>query len=545
MKNYGIRLISLSLLVLVFASSCGDRVEYDQTKIFRYNESAGITSLDPAFSRNQANIWAVNQIFNGLVQMDNDLNVQPSIARSWDIQDSGTTYIFHLRDDVLFHPCKCFHSEEERKVTAEDFVYSFNRLREKPLAAPGSWIFQNVEAFEAADDTTLIIRISEPFPPFLGILSMKYASVIPREAVEMYGNSFRENPIGTGPFRFKIWVENEKLVLRRNPDYFETDENGGALPYLESVAITFVPDKQSAFLEFIKGNLDLMSGIDASYKDELLTFSGDLQPKYSDRFEVYRQPYLNTEYLGILVDSSQQVMQGSPLLNKKIRQAINYGFDRKRMMKYLRNNIGTPANAGMIPKGLAAYDTSAIPGYEYDQVKALKLLEEAGYPNGRGLPEITVQTNASYLDLCEYMQGELAKIGIKLSVEVTPPSTLRQAIATSKVPFFRASWIGDYPDAENYLFLFYSENWTPNGPNYTRFKNPQFDEWYERASSEINDSIRINIYQKMDSLLMAEAPVIPLYYDQVLRFYPKTISGLEGNAMNMLDLKKVRKNPVQ
>ncbi|MDZ7847351.1 MAG: ABC transporter substrate-binding protein [Owenweeksia sp.] len=353
---------------------------------------------------------------------------------------------------------------------------------------------------------------------------------------------FRQNPVGTGPFYFKLWVANEKLVLRKNQTYFEKDKKGEPLPHLEAVAITFVPDKQSAFLEFVKGNLDLISGIDASYKDELLTYNGELQPKYRDRFKLYRQPYLNTEYLGILMDTSGSNMKNSPLLDVRIRQAINYGFDRKKMMRYLRNNIGTPARAGMIPLGLAAYDTSRIPGYSYQPELARALLAEAGYPRGRGLPPITLQTNSSYLDLCEYIQGELAVIGLDLEVEVTPPSTLRQAMATSKVAFFRGSWIADYPDAENYLSLFYSENWTPNGPNYTHFKNAQFDTWYEKAAAETNDSLRLRLYQKMDSLVMDQAPVVPLYYDQVLRFYPKSIKGLAGNALNMLDLKRVRKH---
>lgn len=528
-----------SLLLLMMA--CSPQKQYDDTLIFRYNEAAGITSLDPAFSRNQANIWAVNQLFNGLVQMDDNLQVQPCIAKSWEISDSGMTYTFHLRDDVLFHANSCFEKETQRKVTAQDFKYSFERVRSTYLAAPGSWVFTNVLAFDAPNDSTFKIYMKQPFPPFLGILSMKYCSVVPQEGVDFYGNSFRENPVGTGPFYFKIWAENEKLVLRRNANYFEKDEDGNSLPYLESVAISFIPDKQSAFLEFIKGNLDFMSGIDASYKDELLTHTGELQARYAEDFNLYRQPYLNTEYLAFLVDSSQTVMANSPLLDKRIRQAINYGFDRKKMMRYLRNNIGEPANYGMIPRGLASFDTSRVVGYDYNPEKAKALLAEAGYPNGKGLPAIKLQTNSSYLDLCEYIQGEVANVGIPMEVEVTPPSTLRQSIATSKVPFFRASWIGDYPDGENYLSLFYSENWAPNGPNYTHFKNAVFDSLYQRASAETLDSARFVLYAKMDSLVMSEAPVVPLYYDQVLRFYPKRVSGLGGNAMNLLDLKRVRK----
>tara|TARA_R110002072_G_scaffold148033_2_gene295464 strand:- start:621 stop:2045 length:1425 start_codon:yes stop_codon:yes gene_type:complete len=473
--------------------------------------------------------------------MDRELNVLPAIAEKWTMDSTATIYSFKIRKDVYFHENECFAESKSRKVNSFDFLYSFQRLLSKELAAPGSWVFKNVKQFSCPDSNTFKIELKHPFPPFLGLLSMKYCSVIPKEAVDFYGANFRSNPVGTGPFYFKIWLENEKLVFRKNNNYFEKDEKGNSLPYLESIAISFIPDKQAAFLEFIKGNMDFISGIDASYKDELLNPLGELNAKYVEQFELYRSPYLNTEYLAFLMDSTQDVLKNSPLKSKKIRQAINYGFDRKKMMRYLRNNIGSPAYSGIIPKGLKAFDSLKIKGYTYQPELAAKLLEEAGFPNGQGLPAIKIQTNASYLDLCEYIQGELSKLGMNIEVEVSPPSTLRQAISSSKVDFFRASWIGDYPDSENYLSLFYSKNWCPNGPNYTHFKSELFDQWYLQSSKETNDSLRILLYQKMDSLVISEAPIVPLYYDEVLRFYPKTISGLEGNPMNLLDLKRVSK----
>ncbi len=528
--------------VFTIVYSCGGPPEQHTSQIFRFNAHSGIATLDPAFARDQYSNWSANLLYNGLTQMDRKLRVQPALATRWEILDSNTRYIFHLRDDVFFHKNVCFGKDSTRKVTAHDFVYSFERLRSSSLAAPGSWVFANVQSFSALSDSVLEIKLTQPFPPFLGILSMKYCSVVPQEAVEYYADEFRSNPVGTGPFYKKLWVANEKLVLRKNNAYWENDSTGVQLPYLEAVAISFIPDKQSAFMEFVKGNMDLVSGIDPSYKDEILTFEGTLQEKYSEKFELYRQPYLNTEYLGFLMDTGMVALIGSPLKEKKIRQAINYGFDRKKMLKYLRNSIGEPATSGMMPIGLDAFDASKVPGYAYNPEKAAELLAQAGFPKGQGLPEITLETNASYLDLCEYMQSELGKVGVRLKVEVSPPSSLRQAIATSKVSFFRASWIGDYPDGENYLSLFYSENKAPNGPNYTQFSNAKFDVWYKQAAIAQSDSLRMCLYQKMDSLLMAEATVVPLYYDQVLRFYPKNVHGLEGNAMNMLDLKRVWKD---
>ena len=532
----------ISLFLIALLSSCVRPPERPDHLVFRYNEAAGISSLDPAFARNQANIWAVNQMFDGLVAMNNDLQVIPALAERWSVSDSGRLYIFTLRDSVYFHRAPCFKSEAERLVEAADVVFSLERLRNPQLAAPGAWTLSKVDSIFAPDSKTVGIRLTDPFPPFLSVLTMQYCSVLPREAIEYYGADFRAQPVGTGPFRFQYWLENEKLILRRNPRYYQRDSSGSRLPYLEAVAISFVPDKQAAFLEFLKGNIDFISGLDASYKDEILNYEGALRKKYRAEFAVYRQPYLNTEYLGFLVDSSASVTEGNPVLNKAYRQALNYCFDRRAMIRYLRNNIGTPAMAGMIPKGLPAFDTAEVPGYRYNPAKAKELLAQAGFPQGEGLPELTLQTNSSYLDLCEYLQSEALKVGIPLRVEVTPPATLRQGMATAKVPFFRGSWIADYPDAENYLSLFYSKNWTPEGPNYTRFANPLFDEWYEQAISTTNDSLRIRLYQRMDSLVISEAPVIPLYYDQVLRFYRKGTKGLGGNALNLLDLTRVRKS---
>jgi ABC-type transport system substrate-binding protein len=525
-------------LSFFFLGACKQMPERADHTVFRYNEAAGISSLDPAFARSQSNIWAVNQLFSGLVQMDRELRTQPAIASSWQISDSGRTYQFQLRQDVYFHSDRCFGKDSTRIVKAHDFVYSFKRLTSSELASPGAWVFKKVKGFKAINDSLLEIQLSDAFAPFLGILSMKYCAVVPQEGIEFYGKDFSRKPIGTGPFKFQFWAENEKLVLRNNQNYFEVDEEGNSLPYLKAIAISFIPDKQSALLEFLKVKNDLISGIDLSYKDELLDPLGNLNTKYSDRFKLYRQPYLNTEYLAFFVDSTKG--RGA-WQDSRIRQAINYGFDRVKMMRYLRNNIGEPALKGFIPKGLPAFDSLSNFGYSYNPEKARLLLAEAGFPEGRGLEEIKLQTNASYLDLCEYLQSELSKIGISIQVEVSPPSTLRQAMATGKVDFFRASWIADYPDAENYLSLFYSSNAAPNGPNYSHFSSPEFDSLYDASAIAIDDSLRVVMYRKMDSIIMKEAPIIPLFYDQVLRFYPKHIIGLEGNALNLLDLKKVRK----
>jgi len=251
--------------------------------------------------------------------------------------------------------------------------------------------------------------------------------------------------------------------------------------------------------------------------------------------------YLNTEYMGFMIDATDQELTTNPVRNLKIRQAINYGFDRKRMMTYLRNGIGTPGFYGIVPPGLPSFDSTSVTGYDYNPARTAQLLKEAGYPGGKGLPEIVMSTTREYQDLCEFMQGQLAESGIRIKLEVNQGAAHRELVAKQKLAFFRASWIADYPDAENYLSLFYSPNFAPSGPNYTHYKTEAFDKHYRTAASTVVDSIRYEQYREMDRLLIRDAPVVILYYDQVVRLIQNDIAGLGKNAMNLLSVKKAKR----
>ena len=516
--------------------SCSNSEEKDRDHlVFRYNQYENVSSLDPAFARDVANIWATNQLFNGLVQLDDSLHIKPDIAKRWEISEDALHYTFYLRNDVKFHKHTSFNTKDStRKVIAKDFVYSFNRLKDPKVASPGNWVLKNVKHYHAVNDTILKIHLNMPFPAFLGLLSMRYCSVVPKEAVSYYGDEFRAHPIGTGPFKFKLWEENVKLVFRKNQLYFEKDANGKQLPYLEAVAVTFLPDKQSEFLQFAKGKIDLLNSLDASYKDELLTPSGKLRDKYKDRINISKGPYLNSEYLGFYMDTEKEEIQSLLL-----RKAVNHGFDRKKMITYLKNGIGMPAENGFIPKGIPGY--ANIPGFEYNPEKSRKLVEAYKKETGDNEPTVRIATDANYQTICEYIQRELEKIGINIIVDVMPSSTIRQKKWAGKLDTFRASWIADYPDAENFLSPYYSKNHTPNGPNYTHFKNETFDRLYEESFLITDDQIREQYYAKMDSIIVAHAPIVPLYYDEVVRFTQKNVRGLTNNPQNFLILKRVWK----
>lgn len=544
MQTYLHNILIFSIGLVFIFTSCNSATDNPEKKVFNVNLNDGLTSLDPAFARNQNALWMVNQLFNGLVQVDNNLKTVPAIAKSWEITAAGTGYTFHLRTDVYFHDDPLFPKGKGRKTVASDFVYSFSRIIDPKVASSGAWIFNDKlngdHPFVAPNDSTLIINLKKPFTPFLSMLTAQYCSVVPHEVAEHYGKDFRSHPIGTGPFKFKHWKEGEIMVFLKNENYWEKDGNQ-QLPYLDAIRSTFISDKQTAFMEFIKKNLDFFNGIDGSYRDDILTKSGRMTRKYKGKFQLRTGPYLNTEYLGILVDSNMAIVKNSPLKMRKIRQAINYAIDRKKMIKYLRNSIGTPGHAGFIPKGMPGFNMQEVKGYEYNPEMARKLLAECGFPNGKGMPEIKLQTSTTYKDLIEFVQGELNSIGIKCKVEVNQSSSLRDLIAKKSVGFFRGSWIADYPDAENYLSVFYSKNLVPIGPNYTSFKNKKFDELFERSFAESDDQKRYALYREMDNLVMEESPVVILFYDQLINLYQNNITGMSNNAQNLLILKKVKK----
>ena len=538
--------LALATTLLLF--SCVQQEQEDIHLVFRYNESKGITSLDPAFAKSLPLIWPVHQLYNGLVQLSDSLTVEPCIARDWRISGDGLMYTFYLRTDVRFHDSPAFPQGKGRKVVASDFVYSFERILNPQVASPGAWIFSVLDVQKAGtssgcmaeNDSTLTIYLKKPFPAFLGLLSMPYAYVVPFEAVQFYGKDFRRNPVGTGPFCFQHWSEGEKLVLRKNQHYFETDGMGNQLPYLEAGSVTFIADKQSEFLEFLNGKSDFLSGVQSVSRDELLTRSGTLNPRYNDRIRMITGPYLNTEYLGILLDATIEGVANSPLRDVRVRRAMSYGFDRSRMMTHLRSNMGYPAHNGFIPKGMPGFP-SELQGFNYNPDLARRLLTEAGYPGGSGLSPITICTTSDYVDIFEYIQHQLGEVGIPVNIEVFPGAAYRDMMANSRLMLFRGSWVADYADAENYLSLFCTDNFSPSGPNYTHFTSSEYDKLYGEALFCPNDEVRFRLYRQMDSLIIDHVPVIPLFYDKVVRFTGKDVVGLGTNPMNLLTLKKVRK----
>ena len=533
-------LVLLGLVICLF-TACYEKAATSKN-VFSYNEATGIATLDPAFAKNQSIMWAVHQIYNTLVEIDSNLNIVPSLAKSWEVSEDRKTYRFHLRTNVYFTPDEAFMGGNGRKLVAADVAYSLGRIIDKTVASSGAWIFNgrvdSIMPFVVINDSTFELRLLRPFHPIMGILSTQYCSVVPKEVVEKYGKDFRRHPCGTGPFLLKSWDEGEAMILHKNKNYWELDSAGVRLPYIDAVKINFFDNKATEFLQFRQGKLSFVNDIDASFKDEILTKNGTLRKDWEGKINLLKHPYLNTEYFGIVVDANNPITKGAATSNKLVRQAMNYAINKKQLMMYMRNSIGIPAQAGFVPAGLPSNNVDFVKGYTYNPAKARELLAAAGFPGGKGLPTTKLLTVAIYADIASFAAKQMEEVGIPVQVEVIQKSLLLEQTAKSAALFFRASWIADYPDAENYMAMFYSKN--PAPPNYTRFKNAEFDLLYEKALLETRDSVRYSLYRAMDQLVINEAPIIPMWYDMAIHLVQPGVQGFGPNALNLLELRRTK-----
>lgn len=539
-------ILCLFFPILYGINGCQNVDKLKFSNYFFYNEDQNISTLDPAFARAQSEIWVISQMFEGLVEYDDTLGIQPGLAKSWSVSDSGTSYLFNLKTNVYFHSIGPFKGKK-RKFTAKDVVYSFKRIADPAVASPGAWVFNDkmdLRCFKTADsipfpvlamnDSTLKIHLLRPFKPFLGILAMYYCFVVPQEAV---GADFRNHPVGTGPFQFVKWEEEVAILLNKNPIYHRF-EDGKRLPFLDGVMIENVKNKQTAFMKFVQGEYDFFNGVDATIKDEMLDKKGSLKAKYLNRFKLQKSPFLNTEYLGFNIGENYK---GHPLSNVNVRKAINFAIDRKKMIAYLRNGIGMDSTYGFVPGGMPGYPYRHLKLNVYNLDSARKYLRLSGL-DLQNMEELVINTTQDYLELMIFVQKEMQKIGLKVRIEVHPSSFLRQLKKDQRINCFRGSWIADYPDPENYLICFRKENFSPVGPNYFHFNDQRFENLFDQANIESDNDKRLELMAEAERIMQEAMPCIILYYDESLRLTQNWIEGLYSNPINFVRLREVRKN---
>lgn len=454
--------------------------------------------LDPARISDIYSINVAENLFDGLIRLDQKMNVVGAIARRWKISRDHRTYTFELRDDVRFH--------NGRTVTADDFVFSFQRLLDPAVKSPAASLFLNIEGarrFQAGEAATvsgisaprpltLKIVLEKPFAPFLSILAMANARVVPQEALE---DDFGRQPIGTGPYRFQSWEPGKEIVLRVNEDYFD----GRAFADRLRFRIYANDNWDQIFADFQQGRLDHAR----VPKDSLDSVAADT--RRSRDFRLVSRPGLNLVYVGMN-------LAVPPFDDVRVRQALNYALDTRAIVGDVTRRGAAPAT-GMLPPGLAGYSPD-LAGYRYDPQKARELLAAAGFPDGRGFPAVELWTASK----ADSVQAELrqyrryfADVGIEVNITTAESwQAFVNAINEKKVAMFYAAWYADYPDADNF---FYPLAHSASPTNRMGLNDPDIDRMVTEAREEINYIRRTDLYRKLSERVLQQAPTINQHHN--------------------------------
>ena len=541
--------------------------------VFKINEINNYKSLFPHTIVDAVSSRIGAQIYQGLFKLDQrTLEVKNCLASSYEENEDGTVITVKLNDNVFFHDNPCFEGSKGRKMTAHDVKYSFDMLCEKrgdnnlfslfvdrvkgarayyESTEKNDPFAGGVPGVTVLDDITVRIELENPCSFFKKVLTHNACWIFPKEAYDKYGEDMRTKCVGTGPFVSTVfdkgknkWVEGvqeSNIRLVKNKNYWEKDENGNQLPYLDVVKVTFSKDKKTELANFRKGNLDMVWVLPVEDMQDAVANFEEVEKGNSTEFEYQQKNGLTIQYYSFLTTS--------PVFSDvRVRKAFNYAIDREALVKYTLQGEGDPALHGLIPK-FKEYDNSVIEGFSFDKDKAKKLLKEAGYPNGNGFPSIKLHVNqdgTNNIVIAESIQHMLKEnLGIDLKIEAyASNNVLIERFQYGKTDFFRTAWVADYPDPENFLKLFYSKTMPADPsersfPNTARFSNEDFDRSFEIATSSMDSLTRLVNYQKCDSILVAEAAFMPLYYEQYIRMLQKNIRAFPINGMEYRDLSRV------
>lgn len=393
-----------------------------------------------------------------------------------------------------------------------------------------------MKGIRIVDDYTLEVELEQPYSGLPYLMAISATTVYPKEAVDKYGyDGMKDRIIGTGPFIASTIQNGKEVVFNRNNNYWRTDEFGNQLPFLSQVKISFIKDKNDELQAFKDDELDMVWGLPVEEIPNIMGSLEEAKDGKNKEFEVQSVNSLNVQYYGFL--STSEVFGDA-----NVRRAFNYAIDRDSLVDFILQGEGIAAKNGFVPT-MKGYPSETVKGFEFDPKKARDLMKKAGYPNGAGFPEITLNLNASgginekVADAITYMINK--ELGVNIALNVIPMSELHPMVEKGEVDFWRFGWIADYPDPSNFLYLFHGKNIIEEketSVNYFRYSNPKFDEGYEAALNEIDAEKRMELYAKADQILMDDAVIMPLYFNTGIRLVDPEIQDFFINEMEYRDL---------
>jgi oligopeptide transport system substrate-binding protein len=568
------RLLATCLAAALAAGSCQPKDEPDA----RFVSVADIKGFDPVFCNDQYSAGAQVQVYEGLTEfayLKRPVELVPLLAEATpEVSKDGLVYTFKIRDAV-FQDDPCFPQGKGRKVLAQDFVWCWKRLMADP-SSTGSWIFEgkiagldewtkkaqaivrpmydrvnehypveapemravmaeSVAGLSAPDEHTLRVQLVEPYPQFMWTTAMPFTVVYPPEACTRYGIDLMNHPVGTGAYHVEdYWVFDKKITFVRNPTWHGgtypadgspgdreaglLDDAGKALPFLDRIEFVTIVESQPRWLRFLSGNLDRVE-TEREIWEKAMTPEGKLRKELADQGVVVRsEPMADIAFTSF--NMKDQVF-GAPAgeRGKKIRQAMCLAMDQQLWIKVMRNGFWAVPAYGPVPPGLAGYLPDVKSPYvDRDVERAKKLLAEAGYPEGRGLPHFVYEMNGSDAVSrtgCEIFRNCMKDIGIDVELRANTWDQFDDKVKKQAAQVFGMAWSADYPDAQNFLQLFYGPNESP-GPNNSNYRNADYDALYDQMKVMQPGAERDAVIRKMLLILNEDCPWS--YTDHRIRF---------------------------
>jgi len=470
-------------------------------------------NLDPRIGTDFASERLDGLIFDSLVQRDAQMNIVPDLAQSWE-QPDPTTYVFHLRHDVRFH--------DGRALTSADVKYTFDSIMSGAIATAKRDSFSSVNDIETPDPYTVVFRMKSIATSFLWDIARPAIGIVPQGA----GSDLAQHPIGTGPFRFRSAVQDDSVVLDRNPDYF------GAVPQIEEVRFRIVPEAIVRALELRKGTADL----------EVSSLSPDMVGVLARQpgIAVTESPGTNYQYIAFNFDSSA-------LAHREVRQALAYATDRTSIIQYLLRGEARPAD-GLLPPGNWAAAPN-LKDYPYDPARAEQLLDAAGFPRRADLGgmrlHLTLKTSteeASRL-LGAVLREQWRKIGIDLELRALEFGTLYADITKGNFELCTLRWIGVNDDPSVFEFVFESDHMPPLGANRGHYRNPHLDSLLVQAAAEPDIERRKTLFYQAQQIIAEDEPYISLWFADNICVHRARVTGVElSPAGNLEFLSTIRAN---
>lgn len=553
-----------TLIISISIISCGgnkteteapnDESLFGDTLDIAINQN--VIGFDPIKIIDGYSSQVLGQIFESLVKFNSkDLSIEPQLAESWEIDGSGLVYTFKLKKGVFFHNNDCFSGGKGREVKAEDVAYSFNRIcnsevnyaysiiKSKLVGAKESFQkaeFVPVSGVKVIDDYTVSFTLLKPSSNFLQTLATVSLSIVPKEAFDKE----KFDIVGTGPFVFdKNSQQNNQITLKRNTNYHQLDSAGSKLPYLDAVSFHVVESNQERLEKFESKQLDIIVDLpSSSIKNVVENQISDFESK-PPKYVLGRYPELVTVYLEFNTKTE-------PFKNTKVRQAIAMAIDKIKLVDVVLNGEAYgPALNGLVPPVIKGYDYESVIGIEHNIDKAKKMLADAGFKNGEGLPlikfYISGNENQTLRVALEIQKQLLTEINVNTEIVTV---TFAEKLALDKMAHGSmgiSAWLADYPTPDNFLNIGYggyvpSSLTEPSFPNASRFVNSEYDNYFEQAISSTDEVKRNELCLKAEQILINEAPIVPLWYNENYRLFQSTVIGYQPNVMHLHDLSTVR-----